>query len=166
MKYCKKCRLPKPARSHHCSVCNKCVLKMDHHCPWIANCVGHHNHRYFFLFLCYMSFTCYYYALASWPAFYSAINTSVTDTTIWPKPAFRSLMAFSWVLATIIGLAIVGLCWWQLFLVRTGLTTIDYYQWRDAVDAGKEHNMVVENFWDLGGWRQNFSWFFYVGKAQ
>lgn len=31
MKYCRKCRLPKPARAHHCSVCNKCVLKMDHH---------------------------------------------------------------------------------------------------------------------------------------
>jgi hypothetical protein len=31
MKFCKKCQLPKPSRAHHCSVCNKCVLKMDHH---------------------------------------------------------------------------------------------------------------------------------------
>lgn len=31
MKYCKKCNMPKPSRAHHCSVCNKCVLKMDHH---------------------------------------------------------------------------------------------------------------------------------------
>lgn len=38
---CKKCEKPKPPRAHHCSVCNKCVLKMDHHCPWINNCVGH-----------------------------------------------------------------------------------------------------------------------------
>ena len=30
---CKKCNLPKPVRSHHCSICNRCVLKMDHHCP-------------------------------------------------------------------------------------------------------------------------------------
>ncbi|XP_016075439.1 PREDICTED: probable palmitoyltransferase ZDHHC16 isoform X4 [Miniopterus natalensis] len=29
---CKKCIYPKPARTHHCSVCNRCVLKMDHHC--------------------------------------------------------------------------------------------------------------------------------------
>ena len=29
---CKKCIAPKPARVHHCSVCNKCYLKMDHHC--------------------------------------------------------------------------------------------------------------------------------------
>lgn len=29
---CKKCLTPKPTRTHHCSICNKCVLKMDHHC--------------------------------------------------------------------------------------------------------------------------------------
>lgn len=29
---CKKCIAPKPPRTHHCSVCRRCVLKMDHHC--------------------------------------------------------------------------------------------------------------------------------------
>lgn len=29
---CKKCISPKPPRAHHCSICNKCILKMDHHC--------------------------------------------------------------------------------------------------------------------------------------
>ncbi|XP_026674225.1 palmitoyltransferase ZDHHC16 isoform X2 [Ceratina calcarata] len=29
---CKKCIKPKPPRTHHCSVCNRCILKMDHHC--------------------------------------------------------------------------------------------------------------------------------------
>ncbi|EAA09699.3 palmitoyltransferase ZDHHC16 [Anopheles arabiensis] len=50
---CKKCIAPKPPRTHHCSVCNRCVLKMDHHCPWLNNCVGYHNHRYFFLYMLY-----------------------------------------------------------------------------------------------------------------
>jgi hypothetical protein len=27
-KTCKKCILPKPARTHHCSICKRCVLKM------------------------------------------------------------------------------------------------------------------------------------------
>lgn len=52
---CKSCVSPKPPRTHHCSVCKRCVLKMDHHCPWLNNCVGHFNHRYFYLFCVYMT---------------------------------------------------------------------------------------------------------------
>jgi len=29
---CKKCINPKPPRTHHCSICNRCFLNMDHHC--------------------------------------------------------------------------------------------------------------------------------------
>jgi len=29
---CRICIAPKPPRCHHCTICNKCVLKMDHHC--------------------------------------------------------------------------------------------------------------------------------------
>jgi hypothetical protein len=35
--WCTKCQAPKPERTHHCSFCKRCVLKMDHHCPWLAN---------------------------------------------------------------------------------------------------------------------------------
>ena len=52
--WCYKCDKPRPTRAHHCPMCGTCVLKMDHHCPWINQCVGHHNHRYFVLFLLYL----------------------------------------------------------------------------------------------------------------
>ena len=43
----------KPPRAHHCSICGKCVLRMDHHCPWVGRCVGHHNYKLFYQFLLY-----------------------------------------------------------------------------------------------------------------
>ena len=30
--FCHACGRNRPARAHHCSVCQKCILKKDHHC--------------------------------------------------------------------------------------------------------------------------------------
>ena len=57
-RHCKWCAKFKPDRCHHCRVCKSCVLRMDHHCPWILNCVGFHNHKYFFLLVLYACVTC------------------------------------------------------------------------------------------------------------
>ena len=62
-RYCQKCKLIKPPRSHHCSICNRCVLKMDHHCPWVGSCVAFNNHKFFIQFLTYVVVGCGYVAL-------------------------------------------------------------------------------------------------------
>jgi len=56
-KTCNKCKCVKPPRSHHCSTCGRCVLKMDHHCPWMNNCVGLRNQKAFLLFNFYTMIT-------------------------------------------------------------------------------------------------------------
>lgn len=56
--FCEKCRRKRPPRTHHCSVCNRCILRMDHHCPWVGNCVGFYNHKFFVQFLLYASINC------------------------------------------------------------------------------------------------------------
>lgn len=43
-KLCRKCNFLKPPRTHHCSICNRCILKMDHHCP--VNKIEFHQSRF------------------------------------------------------------------------------------------------------------------------
>ncbi|KAJ9268837.1 hypothetical protein DTO212C5_5038 [Paecilomyces variotii] len=120
-RFCKKCQCVKPDRTHHCSTCKKCVLKMDHHCPWLATCVGLHNYKAFLLFLIYISAFC-------WVAFsvsgYWVWNEMFSDTRYMDTylPVNVILLA---ILSGIIGLVLTGFTAWHISLAVRGLTTIE-----------------------------------------
>ncbi|XP_005657495.1 probable palmitoyltransferase ZDHHC16 isoform X4 [Sus scrofa] len=144
---CKKCINPKPARTHHCSICNRCVLKMDHHCPWLNNCVGHYNHRYFFSFCFFMTLGCVYCSYGSWDLFreaYAAIEKmkqldknklqAVANQTYHqtPPPTFsfrervtHKSLVYLWFLCSSVALALGALTVWHAVLISRGETSIE-----------------------------------------
>ena len=125
---CAKCKLSKPPRAHHCSICNKCILKMDHHCPWINNCLGLKNHRYFLLFLLYLTIGCIYYAAIA-----------VRVIFLGPK---NGLLLVSFSLCFVFAIVIFFFGGWHWYLGIAGKTTIEYF-------GGKNKN------YSAGSWRRN-----------
>lgn len=120
-RYCKKCNHPKPDRTHHCSTCRRCVLKMDHHCPWLATCVGLHNYKSFILFLVYTSLFC-------WVCFGSSaywVWSEILSESRYLENMMPINVVLLAVISGIIGLVLTGFTCWHLWLSMRGTTTIE-----------------------------------------
>ncbi|KAI8619968.1 DHHC palmitoyltransferase-domain-containing protein [Chytriomyces sp. MP71] len=144
LRFCRKCNAFKPPRTHHCSECRRCVLKMDHHCPWINNCVGHRNQGYFVRFVCSVGFSASYllflYGLyltrllnSQQPQFHSL---PTIDKHYAPPPSNLALTVMILnVLACVILLLSVGLLsLWQLYYLACNTTTIESLE-NDKIDS-------------------------------
>ncbi|KAI6216101.1 Palmitoyltransferase [Aphelenchoides besseyi] len=170
--FCYRCQNYKPINAHHCSICQICVLNMDHHCIWINQCVGAENHRYFLQFIGYLTTGSIIFVIVSWTTFhrnYWAISSSLSfcglqELTYLPwRDSFcvngmefvSTAIFFSYVLSIVVFALVGGLFWWNVSLISTGQTQIDFLK------NGAERGCFRQFIWpfDATNFRSNWSQF-------
>ncbi|KAJ8691287.1 palmitoyltransferase for Vac8p [Pleurotus ostreatus] len=120
-KWCRECWAPKPERTHHCSHCGRCVLKMDHHCPWLgARCIGHRTYPAFVHFLTSVTLLATYIAFVNGSALWFAFNNVLAiDEAIYLHEL--SLFFAGVIFALVIG----SFLFYHVYLISTNQTTIE-----------------------------------------
>lgn len=118
---CGLCNAPKPPRTHHCSTCQRCFLKMDHHCVWLDNCVGFGNYKFFFCLLFWATFMCGFVFGATLEVLIQQLVYDSLEgvSVVWLIMAFFS---FS------LGLSTLMLLCYHSYLISKGMTTIEHME--------------------------------------
>lgn len=159
MRFCSKCNCWKPDRTHHCSTCKRCILRMDHHCPWFSACIGFGNHKFFIMFLCYITLLCLVCFISSmW-----TILDFFKD-----EEQYHGFLAMSWVALVVVsgvmGLAVAAFTGFSLYLVFNNSTTLESMEsvkYRSELPsdsyryAQPPSSDTVGNIFDLG-WKRNW----------
>ncbi|KAL3829572.1 hypothetical protein ACJIZ3_018374 [Penstemon smallii] len=137
IRFCRKCNHLKPPRCHHCSVCGRCVLKMDHHCVWVVNCVGALNYKYFLLFLFYTFLETSLVTLSLLPHFIAFFS----DREIPGSPGTLATTFLAFVLNLAFALSVLGFLIMHISLVSANTTTIEAYEKKTRrYDLGRKRN--------------------------
>jgi len=113
---CAKCTALKPLRTHHCSICQKCILKMDHHCPWVGNCVGFHNYKFFCLFIFYADIGCIVFIVGIWRSLRTIFSTG---------HGLEASTLFAGILSAVFAFTLLFFAGFHLTLVLKNMTTLE-----------------------------------------
>lgn len=168
LRFCTKCIGWKPDRSHHCSNYKRCVLKFDHYCPWFATAIGFHNHKYFVLFLWYVTLLCFFCLGSTGYVFYNHImeigaRRGQDNNTEYVGAISVNVMILM-VLALVFAIAVGTFASFALYLVFNNQSTVEFLestQYRSAVPTSAYRytfaptSKTVGNVFDMG-WKRNF----------
>lgn len=129
VRICQWCYKAKPDRCHHCSQCNRCILKMDHHCPWVANCIGFYNYKFFMNMLIHCTATNWMIVVTTYP---------VIQRTVQHPEQFNYLVSYfimtSYILSCFLGLIITLFMLFHFYLICCMYTTIEFCEKRKEDD--------------------------------
>jgi len=164
-RFCAECQLPKPPRSHHCSICGQCVLNMDHHCPWVASCVGMCNYRYFVLFMFWLCTGCIYYIVNAFA--FSGLNFYFIAATYTRRhfrndPVLRraqSRVMLGCILCLAVAFAVGCLLTFHIFLCLSGMSTIEMFGTTKIKNYFKAKGQSWRSPSD-NGWKKNWQYVF------
>ena len=124
-RYCTKCSVWKPDRSHHCSSSGKCILKMDHYCPWFSTCIGFHNYKFFIQFLSYVAIYCWFLFIISGKILYNFITEGLFEDEILSLNLVAVL-----ILSFAFAIAVSVFAMFLIYLCCKNLTTIEFQEKR------------------------------------
>lgn len=152
LKYCFTCKIFRPPRASHCSMCDNCIERFDHHCPWVGNCVGKRNYKYFYLMIFTITLLCIYIlafsiahiVILSQEGTESTLITAMSET---PASVIEALIAFFAVWS------VLGLAGFHSYLAGTNQTTNEEIKGSWA----QRHGEVVRNPYTTKNCCNNFS---------
>ncbi|RPB05041.1 zf-DHHC-domain-containing protein [Choiromyces venosus 120613-1] len=82
-RWCDRCQLWKPDRSHHCSELQRCVWRMDHFCPWVGGVVAEPSYKFFYQTVFYGALYCLFIIISIAVIFQQQINDNGDQDARW-----------------------------------------------------------------------------------
>ncbi|CCI42782.1 unnamed protein product [Albugo candida] len=149
-RYCRKCKAAKPDRTHHCSTCGCCILKMDHHCIYINKCIGFYNYKFFLQFIGWSAVTCLQHSYLNFRYISDQHLQQLLLMLYWRRIDFFSAsyqIVVSSLTSTCLGIALTLFWMVHVYFISVNMTTVEYCEKRRDGDYINHYDVgIQQNF--------------------